>query len=751
MRLISSLVAAGIATLAISSSSSPATNPRGPAVSSSTQLGTWVNVTPAGVDLANDLSCGNFGTETVWADTANPGTLYTEFNCQGIWKSTDYGQTWTGPVNTGTNGSTVSSCAGGITGSANATAGRPATIYESCIRGSGIGFWKSTDGGVDWTNYSVVPPMPTTQDVYPATVDPYNPNHLLMTAHEQDYILQSTNGGRTWSRVTMAARMMGTMHNTGAIFFINTGNSTTTATTWLWLSQITGGAYGTWRTSDGGTSWTQVDTNEHPHGIAQVYQPDTSGVMYMAGMYSAHGNGVLRSTDYGQTWTHVGQATAETVVTGTPNNVYALFGWAIGAGSTVAPAFELAAQPGTGTWSMPSTPANMTQAGGTMAVVNDGTHYIIVDAGWNRGLWRYVEPAVISGVWNNVTPAGINLVDNLDCSNFGTKTVQADTSNPGVAYTLFFCQGIYKTTDYGQTWTGPINTGSNGKTVGDCAGTLRVVPNATPGGAATIFEACIRGGTYAATGLWKSTDNGVDWTQETVAHYSGPNGFYAPVVDPYDSKHLLMAGHETNVLFESADGGTTWTSPNVASGMVVSGGTLGISFINTGAASTTRTTWLGMAPLTGGTVGTWRTTNSGTSWTRVTNGEHGNGDVQTYQPDTSGKFYIAEQYASIGSGVLYSTDYGQTWTHEGVNEPEAIVFGNRNRVYAMYGWAPGAGTTVNPTLETAAAPGTDTWTSPGTPVSMSQGPAEAAVLNDGVHYIVLVANYNAGMWRYVQP
>ncbi len=34
---------------------------------------------------------------------------------------------------------------------------------------------------------------------------------------------------------------------------------------------------------------------------------------------------------------------------------------------------------------------------------------------------------------------------------------------------------------------------------------------------------------------------------------------------------------------------------------------------------------------------------------------------------------------------------------------------------------------------------------------MSQGPAQAAVLNDGTHNIVLVASYNAGMWRYVEP
>jgi len=34
---------------------------------------------------------------------------------------------------------------------------------------------------------------------------------------------------------------------------------------------------------------------------------------------------------------------------------------------------------------------------------------------------------------------------------------------------------------------------------------------------------------------------------------------------------------------------------------------------------------------------------------------------------------------------------------------------------------------------------------------MSQGPAQAAVTSDGIHRIVVTANWNAGIWRYVEP
>ena len=108
----------------------------------------------------------------------------------------------------------------------------------------------------------------------------------------------------------------------------------------------------------------------------------------MAGADSALGLGVLRSNDYGQTWTHVGLSFNETVVFGTPKNVYSMFG-SVGPAD---PAFEVAAQPGTGTWVMPGTPAGLTQGSAQVSVVNDGTHNVFLGAMWNAGLWRYIEP-----------------------------------------------------------------------------------------------------------------------------------------------------------------------------------------------------------------------------------------------------------------------------------------------------------------------------------------------------------------------
>jgi len=366
-------------------------------------FGTWINVTPAGVDLTDNL-CGNDGTQSVAVDPSNPSNLYAQFNCQGIWKSTDYGATWTGPINRGANAAAVSDCVGGITvlsSGKNVMGGNGAstkdgdgpptpTMYQGCIAGSGEGFWKSVDGGVNWTKHFVAPGL-IRQDYYAPLVDPYDGNHLIMAGHEQDSIVESVDGGQAWTAVPLDIGML-TNGRTGFVFFINTGNAATTRGTWLWIGEQNGGLNGTWRTANGGATWVQVDMNEHPLGAAQIYQPDSSGVVFMAGSNSIAGQGVLRSADYGQTWTHVGLTNNESVVIGTSKNVYAMFGFPAGPGGTFDSSFELAAQPGDGTWVAPGTPAGLTQGAAQISGVNDGNNNILVGAMWNSGLWRYIEP-----------------------------------------------------------------------------------------------------------------------------------------------------------------------------------------------------------------------------------------------------------------------------------------------------------------------------------------------------------------------
>jgi hypothetical protein len=336
------------------------------------------------------------------------------------------------------------------------------------------------------------------------------------------------------------------------------------------------------------------------------------------------------------------------------------------------------------------------------------------------------------------------------CGNFGTKAIRIDPTKPEVAYTTFNCQGIWKSSDYGMTWQGPVNTGMHGAELTDCAGALSIAEG--PSGP-ILYAACIRG---SGVGFWRSDNGGVDWTSYQVAPAPpGASGqqFYPPAVDPYDGLHLLMAGHAMDLLVESTDGGQTWTSVTTDPAMAQNGGTTGIAFIDMGDPDKTRTTWLWLAAQAGGVIGTWRTEDSGTTWTHVDSNEHTNGTIhsEVFQRGSTGVIYMAGIYSSLGSGVLRSADFGKTWTHVGEAAPEAIVIGSSKHIYTMFGWGPGPGNMVDPQLQVADADGAGSWTTPGTPPEMTQGPGQAAVTSDGTYNIVLVANYNAGLWRYVEP
>jgi hypothetical protein len=297
-------------------------------------------------------------------------------------------------------------------------------IYFASIRnvsGGAFGLFKSTDGGVDWKLENVAPaerggtPMPVgQQDLYYPQIDPYNANHLIITGHESNWIAESTDGGVTWTALNEPPPSPVT--GTAFMYFVNTGVAGTagnhssggTANTWIWIAQGVGGGNGTWRTTNGSTSWKQVNNNEHGHGTSSMYQPyyangsGTPGTIFMDGFYFGNGGsgsysaGIIYSLDYGATWQWAGSNSqygsfGQNVINGTSKNIYSNNGAALNVGSLLTASPNL----GTGaTWTQPSSFPNSswTWGAGQFAVVNDGTHNILIGAMWVNGIWRYVEP-----------------------------------------------------------------------------------------------------------------------------------------------------------------------------------------------------------------------------------------------------------------------------------------------------------------------------------------------------------------------
>jgi hypothetical protein len=294
-----------------------------------------------------------------------------------------------------------------------------------------------------------------------------------------------------------------------------------------------------------------------------------------------------------------------------------------------------------------------------------------------------------------VTPAGIPLGD---ADNVIGQGVAVDPCNPAVVYwgnTPFGHDyaGLYRTTDFGASWTrfGSPTSDPNGydTTTNFLEDPLhvRIDPNDTQhlyGGAG------VRG---ANVGFWISHDGGFNWTKPDNWVSTGKqNGIfiddvYDVAVDPSDFNHVLVSSHAAwswpdsgpnpPGVLESTDGGTTWIvhqpQPTWDWGHTIHflhSPELGVGDANT---------WL----LGTQGDGMWRTEDAGATWTKVTDSciEHGGGTI--YYAKTG------SLYASSVDGLLRSNDNGKTWETIKLGFKTIGIIGDGHSLYTGQSYAQG--------------------------------------------------------------
>ncbi len=190
---------------------------------------------------------------------------------------------------------------------------RPATWYIGV--GSG-GVWKTENAGI--TFEPVFDDQPS-YSVGEVTIDPANPDVVWVGTGENvsgrhvgwgDGVYRSRDGGQSWENMGLErsehiGRILVHPEDSNTILVAAEGP--------LWSS---GGERGVYRSTDGGSSWTQVLAVDENTGATDLeFHPDDPSVVYAATyerrrtVWSFHaggpGSGIWKSSDGGVTWREV--------------------------------------------------------------------------------------------------------------------------------------------------------------------------------------------------------------------------------------------------------------------------------------------------------------------------------------------------------------------------------------------------------------------------------------------------------------
>jgi len=219
------------------------------------------------------------GTRSVNAlviDPHTPSSLYVgSFN--GVYKSADSGTTWaavnTGLVIAGTN--TVADVQALAINPA--TTGTTATLYA----GGTSGMFTSSNGGTTWTSLNAGFPLtngvPTTPNVTSIVIDPTTPTALYIGIAFPGGVFKSLDGGTTWTAVNTGL----TFSNSTEAFGI-TALAIDAKATPSNVYATTQDGVGVYKTANGGTSWSAVNTgltDLNVFGI--VADPTATGTLYV--------------------------------------------------------------------------------------------------------------------------------------------------------------------------------------------------------------------------------------------------------------------------------------------------------------------------------------------------------------------------------------------------------------------------------------------------------------------------------------
>jgi photosystem II stability/assembly factor-like uncharacterized protein len=572
-------------------------------------------------------------------NSRTPDILYAGTDFDGIWKSVNAGDTWF-KAGTGLN-------EGLVVFQIAIHPDNPDILYAGLAGGLGFtigNIYKSVDGGASWQQKDTGLPASGsgshTNGIFSLAINPDHPA-TLYAGTNYDGAFRSVDNGETWSAIN------------GCLPYRSGSNSYRKPLNALALNphddnRLSAIIEGLYYALDDTMCWQQIAGDfEHIGGISRsdlAFHPDEASTIYAASSNWS----CFRSSDGGTNWENLHQASAIAFPPSSPDTLFVA--------------------------------ANIYHGdpGGVFRSPDQGENWAKISAG-------ITAPAIRSLAIDHLNPdylytgTGQGL---LFRSHDGGQTwvqLQRDTNNQAFGYEIHDiavgtadAQSIYVAGSY--LFQSP-DRGDNFVTVTDIQNPSRIViPAGTSG---TLYV-----GT-ADDGIYKSTDNGVTWTQKNdgLPFRLGSNTNFSHIwsltVDPNNPQTLWTGTWHFKGISRSTDGGEHWTSMGMTNNNMISA--IGVKPGNS------NQILVGTGDLGKGAI--FKSTDGGLTW-HIKASDIGTPYEFVYDPEITSWVYAATE----GSGVLRSLDGGETWQshNEGLFYPitydlEARVGNPATLVAGTYG------------------------------------------------------------------
>jgi photosystem II stability/assembly factor-like uncharacterized protein len=573
-----------------------------------------------------------------------------------------------------------------------------ANIFRASM--AGLGVFKSIDAGKTWTQMG----LEATYTIARVVIHPKNPDivYVAATGHEWTSnpdrgVYKTTDGGKTWQKVLYVNERVGA----NDLVMDPTAPDTLYAATWnrirrRWSDPVPGGEDGLYKTTDGGKTWTPINTglpdtattgrigidlcrtkpatiyayvdNHAPGTEAKPGEVDSYGRPRQRGIVGAE---VYRSDDAGASWRKVSPPGMD--------RFGGTYGWVFA---------QIRVDPNSPetTYIMGLGLSKSTDGGKTWQnLYSAGLH------GDHHGLW--IDPNDSNHLINN-NDGGVNISydggrtwrdfhDGIPCVQFYNVTL--DGSTPFWAYGSVQDQGTYR----GQI---PVRRPGAGGAPGGRRGFAAAQPKweTAPGGEGTLIgvDAEDPNVEYSSSfygrlerSVWKDGQ----WTSKEIFPKAAENEppyrgqwLAATLVSPHNSRIIY---HGFQYLFRSLNRGETWEriSPDLSYNKPEEQGRwpYAIPFASI--------TAVDESPFKFGVLyaGTddgraWVTKTSGDSWTEITAGLPYNKHVwkivaSKYDPATVYITLVGRHDDDFNPYIYKSTDYGKTWVSIAGNIPGGPV------------------------------------------------------------------------------